>query len=164
MPCLPSQPPSRATQPHRLEACTTDSLYERSGPGVEYSTVGGLPREECVTLDARSTDGAWARVFETTWWNAVPGGWLYAGYLQVSGDLAALPVGYVEVVSVPTRRAPTAIPQRIVAAPTNRPITSAGVGATAICYDGWVSHSQHRRGTCSHHGGVRQWLRDDIPP
>jgi len=30
--------------------------------------------------------------------------------------------------------------------------------ATAICKDGWVSHSQHRSGTCSHHGGVAQWL------
>lgn len=31
-------------------------------------------------------------------------------------------------------------------------------GATAICNDGTYSFSQHRRGTCSHHGGVAQWL------
>ena len=31
-------------------------------------------------------------------------------------------------------------------------------GATAICGDGTYSFSQHRRGTCSHHGGVAQWL------
>lgn len=31
-------------------------------------------------------------------------------------------------------------------------------GATAICRDGTYSHSQSRRGTCSHHGGVAQWL------
>ncbi|MEW6737165.1 MAG: DUF3761 domain-containing protein [Acidobacteriota bacterium] len=31
-------------------------------------------------------------------------------------------------------------------------------GATAICRDGTYSYSQSRRGTCSHHGGVRQWL------
>lgn len=31
-------------------------------------------------------------------------------------------------------------------------------GATAICGDGTYSFSRHRRGTCSHHGGVAQWL------
>jgi len=31
-------------------------------------------------------------------------------------------------------------------------------GATAICGDGTYSFSQSRRGTCSHHGGVSQWL------
>ena len=38
--------------------------------------------------------------------------------------------------------------------------SSGGVptGATAICRDGTYSFSQHRRGTCSHHGGVAKWL------
>ena len=31
-------------------------------------------------------------------------------------------------------------------------------GATAQCNDGTYSFSQHARGTCSHHGGVRKWL------
>ncbi|WP_020665066.1 DUF3761 domain-containing protein [Amycolatopsis benzoatilytica] len=31
-------------------------------------------------------------------------------------------------------------------------------GATALCEDGSYSYSQHRSGTCSRHGGVRQWL------
>lgn len=31
-------------------------------------------------------------------------------------------------------------------------------GATAQCRDGTYSFSEHRRGTCSHHGGVEQWL------
>lgn len=30
-------------------------------------------------------------------------------------------------------------------------------GATAKCADGSYSFSQHRRGTCSYHGGVIQW-------
>jgi Protein of unknown function (DUF3761) len=29
---------------------------------------------------------------------------------------------------------------------------------TAICRDGTYSDSQHCAGTCSRHGGVRQWL------
>jgi hypothetical protein len=28
---------------------------------------------------------------------------------------------------------------------------------TATCVDGTVSYSQHRSGTCSHHGGVKEW-------
>ena len=31
-------------------------------------------------------------------------------------------------------------------------------GATAKCNDGTYSFSQHRQGTCSHHGGVAAWL------
>ncbi|WP_330257636.1 DUF3761 domain-containing protein [Nocardia sp. NBC_00565] len=31
-------------------------------------------------------------------------------------------------------------------------------GATARCGDGTYSYSQHRSGTCSHHGGVANWL------
>ena len=31
-------------------------------------------------------------------------------------------------------------------------------GASAICADGTYSYSQNRRGTCSWHGGVAQWL------
>lgn len=31
-------------------------------------------------------------------------------------------------------------------------------GASARCGDGTCSFSQSRRGTCSHHGGVAQWL------
>ncbi len=31
-------------------------------------------------------------------------------------------------------------------------------GASARCRDGTLSYSAHRRGTCSHHGGVAAWL------
>lgn len=35
---------------------------------------------------------------------------------------------------------------------------SVPAGATAICGDGTYSFSQSNRGTCSHHGGVSEWL------
>lgn len=35
---------------------------------------------------------------------------------------------------------------------------SAPAGATALCQDGTYSFSQNRRGTCSHHGGVKIWF------
>jgi len=43
-----------------------------------------------------------------------------------------------------------------VQSPTYAP--SAPAGATAKCGDGTYSFSQSRSGTCSHHGGVAQWL------
>ena len=42
--------------------------------------------------------------------------------------------------------------------PTQAP--AAPPGASAICNDGSYSFSEHRRGTCSSHGGVRTWLKD----
>jgi uncharacterized protein YraI len=35
---------------------------------------------------------------------------------------------------------------------------TAPAGASALCRDGTYSFSRNRRGTCSHHGGVRNWL------
>jgi len=36
---------------------------------------------------------------------------------------------------------------------------TAPAGATAECRDGTFSFSANHRGTCSHHGGVKRWLR-----
>lgn len=36
----------------------------------------------------------------------------------------------------------------------------APAGASAVCNDGSLSYSAHRRGTCSHHNGVKTWLKN----
>jgi hypothetical protein len=58
-------------------------------------------------------------------------------------------------VTTTTRRPVTTTTQT-----TQRPSTTteAPAGATAQCGDGTYSFSQHRSGTCSHHGGVSRWL------
>jgi uncharacterized protein YraI len=64
---------------------------------------------------------------------------------------------------------PTAPPQRSgtgyvnsrgewVPSPTRTANDSAPAGASARCRDGSYSFSRSRSGTCSHHGGVAQWL------
>lgn len=62
---------------------------------------------------------------------------------------------------------PVAVPQSPVKTYTNSAgnevqsptyYNSAPAGATAQCGDGTYSFSQSRRGTCSHHGGVAEWL------
>lgn len=43
-------------------------------------------------------------------------------------------------------------------APAYSESSCSAVGASAECRDGTCSFSQNRRGTCSHHGGVAEWL------
>jgi hypothetical protein len=45
-----------------------------------------------------------------------------------------------------------------VPSPTRTADGQAPAGASAKCRDGTFSFSQSRRGTCSHHGGVAEWL------
>ncbi len=40
------------------------------------------------------------------------------------------------------------------------PSGAAPANATARCKDGTYSTSKQRRGACSHHGGVAEWLKD----
>ena len=47
---------------------------------------------------------------------------------------------------------------QVVRSPSKTESGKAPVGATAKCRDGSYSFSQHRTGTCSHHGGVESWL------
>lgn len=42
--------------------------------------------------------------------------------------------------------------------PAYSPSSCSSIGASAECRDGTCSFSQNRRGTCSHHGGVAEWL------
>lgn len=54
------------------------------------------------------------------------------------------------------------IPSRNVITPNQSEIAKKPIhpeGASARCRDGTYSYSQNRRGTCSHHGGVAEWLR-----
>jgi hypothetical protein len=46
----------------------------------------------------------------------------------------------------------------VVRSPSNTVSGRAPQGASAHCSDGSYSFSEHRRGTCSHHGGVAVWL------
>lgn len=66
--------------------------------------------------------------------------------------------------TVPQAQAPTPptyytnVDGNKVPSPVETPDGSIPVGATARCRDGSYSSSQHRSGTCSHHGGVAEWL------
>ena len=58
----------------------------------------------------------------------------------------------------PTASQPTNSPPARLPTIGNSRRNSNPTGATARCRDGTLSYSEHHRGTCSHHGGVAQWL------
>jgi hypothetical protein len=59
--------------------------------------------------------------------------------------------------TAPSTRAPSTPSTRTPAAPSKRAPVSGQ--PTARCKDGSMSYSLHHSGTCSHHGGVAQWLQ-----
>jgi hypothetical protein len=80
----------------------------------------------------------------------------------VSSVITSAPVA--QVTTVGTYIAPTPAPTTTESTYTNvdgnqvESPDSNTAGATALCNDGSYSHSEHRSGTCSDHGGVQQWL------
>lgn len=56
------------------------------------------------------------------------------------------------------KRGTASNPPRNAERPRRAPEPGLPGGATARCRDGTLSYSRHRRGTCSHHGGVAVWL------
>lgn len=65
-----------------------DAVYLRLGPGPEYPVAAQAARDDMLTLDGRSADGAWYRV-------ALPDGssaWLASYLVTVNGDPSTLPV------------------------------------------------------------------------
>jgi hypothetical protein len=81
-----------------------------------------------------------------------------ASVLRMSLQLKALQA----LATVPTT-SPITVPQRTSPPKTSPPLPlytppAAPAGATARCNDGTFSYSTHHSGTCSHHGGVDEWL------
>jgi hypothetical protein len=82
----------------------------------------------------------------------------------VAPPVVQAPVQQAPVVQAPVQAAPAACggdyfinsDGNCVHRPEQAP--AAPAGATAKCQDGTYSFSQHRSGTCSHHGGVAEWL------
>lgn len=104
-------------------------LNVRSGAGKSFDVVRTLSRGERVQLGPKDSSG-WAPMY----------------------DNYGSAIGYVYRASDNVRSyAPTALPAR-----TRQ--RSHPAGASALCRDGTYSYSASRRGACSWHGGVAQWL------
>jgi len=137
---------SLCAQAQDTVASTTVQLTIRVRPLVTAPVVTRLPAGTRVRLGA-CADG-WCRVSAGR-----SSGYALEEYLtrQAPSALQATGRGYInsdgQWVQSPTRTADGVAP----------------AGATAHCRDGTYSFSEHRQGTCSHHGGVAQWLRNGTP-
>jgi uncharacterized protein YraI len=162
------------TIPLNLRGCVNyESIRIRRGPGTQYETIGGLVSGTCLSILGRNEDSSW--VYMVSEDNKT--GWVAAWLLTIEGDVAQVSVKSV-IAPLPTYTVVVAVPPAKQKTPKPQNSTSTGSqessnqntssqdntsGASAICVDGTLSYSAHRRGTCSYHGGVAQWLKN-LPP
>lgn len=127
---------------------TTDvNLNLRKGPEIGNNIICVIPRESVLTID-------YAEQSDTTWLSiSFKGniGYVYARYVRSP----TIHDSYSYKSGTDIRYYTNSKGDKV-QSPTyySRPPT----GATAECRDGTYSFSQSRRGTCSHHGGVKRWL------
>jgi beta-lactam-binding protein with PASTA domain len=127
---------------------TSDLPVDTSTPTAppalpDVSTQPPLAEQQTLTSDGYTVvivDNTGAPV-------ADPTGYTFVRESPAAGTLLAVGSTVTLTVAAPLPPAP------VVVAPAPAP----GGGATAKCNDGSLSYSQHRQGTCSHHGGVAIW-------
>lgn len=113
------------------------SVNLRAQSNTKSTVLDVIPQGTCVYVVGDLANG-WSQVVYN-----YQVGYVYSSYLM-SGQF-----------TYPLRYYTNSAGQRV-QSPTYYP--SAPRGATARCVDGTYSFSKNRRGTCSHHGGVAQWL------
>jgi hypothetical protein len=68
---------------------SSSSINVRSGPGTQFSVVGGLPRNSEVEVIGRSEAGGWLKI-------ASPSGWISAELVSLSVPVENLAIVEVE--------------------------------------------------------------------
>ena len=124
-------------------AYTTTIVTVRAKPFANAQSLGRVDAAALVRLYT-CADG----------WCSIAAG-RFAGYVPKE-YLSAHPTAVVQ------RPGPGYVNSRgeWVPSPARTPNNSPPPGASARCRDGTYSFSRSRRGTCSHHGGVADWLHD----
>lgn len=150
---------------------TTSNLRMRYGPGTNYPAIKTIPKGYKVTVLYK--DGIWWRIQQGNNYGYVNSRYLqqiskrevntrhksnfsnrnhaynsrsyYNGYSETGHRFNGGNTGYYTNTYGETVKRPSY--QRSVPA-----------DASAVCRDGTYSYSRSRRGTCSHHGGVAEWL------
>ena len=127
-----------------LQAIAASNVNLRAGPATTAQLLQVIPKAPTLTVGAC-----------TTWCAVRFGG--QSGYVArstLSFKSSPPPV-------VPIRMpASSGTYTNVDGQQSQRPVMSdsAPAGASARCRDGSYSFSTHRSGTCSHHGGVGEWL------
>ena len=130
------------------QTITTANVHLRDKPSTSASSIEVIPAGSVLILDDCSN--GWC---QTTFHGQV--GYVSHKYISERG---AAP-DHAPVISKPIGRIKhyTNSAGQQVQSPTH--YSNVPDGATAECRDGTYSFSANHRGTCSHHGGVKRWLR-----
>jgi hypothetical protein len=134
----------------------------RDKPARSGQVISELEKDDRVTVLTPTPVGPWYRVPES---RRGAEGWIHGNLIAVEGTSpVARPTAFQPNVT-PARRSdvPSTSGRSYINVDGDRipsPVFSdkQPAGATAQCRDGSYSFSQHRQGTCSHHGGVSRWL------
>ena len=133
------------------QVVTTSIVNLRSGPIVNSMVLTQIPKG--TTIDLGNCQSEWCNV-------SVSGydGYIAKRYTMPESDYRSNNKR-VEEEAQPTEQVKYYKNSKgnKVQSPTR--YNSVPEGATAECRDGTYSFSQSRRGTCSHHGGVKKWLK-----
>ena len=124
-------------------AYTTSSVRLREKPFPTARALAVLPQGTAVRLYGCSQ--GWCSVAVSRL-----AGYLLEEFLGAQASQAATSEGRGYINSQGER----------VPSPTGTADGKPPAGATAHCRDGTFSFSRTRQGTCSHHGGVAEWLRE----
>jgi len=129
-------------------AVTNSNLHLRETANNSSKDLSVIPKGTILQIEACNND--WCR----TRYNGLTG-YINSNYIRysnadTSGSQAVKPVQKTEV-----KYYKNSAGEKI-QSPTYYETPPAG--ATALCRDGTYSFSTSRRGTCSHHGGVKKWL------
>ena len=107
VPASATMPRTATRLPSLIDGCVlAPSLRVRSGPGAQYSLVGGLAQGECRQFDGRSADGGWVRAVSTEWEQGHYG-WVALEFVHLQGSAMSLPVRTPDPTPRPLRPSPT---------------------------------------------------------
>lgn len=133
---------------------TSQNLNMRGGPGTSYQVLATIPAGTNVKL-AEDCACEWIQVHYNGEIGYVSSKYLKSGQQPNSSKSNVATPPHPQNVGTGTTYYTNVDGQRVQSPTKYNSIPS---GATAICRDGTYSFSKHRRGTCSHHGGVAKWL------
>jgi len=135
-----------------LSKVTIANVNLRKGPSIDNDIICTIPKATTLTVDSLNNDAPeWLRV---NYCGKI--GYVYSKYLS-GHPLKSVYSKTQESVTTSSGVKYYTNSQGVkVQSPTY--YSSPPLGATAECWDGTYSFSHSRRGTCSHHGGVKRWL------
>jgi uncharacterized protein YgiM (DUF1202 family) len=130
---------------------TSANLNLRTNPYIDNNIICIIPKATLLSVDDIQSTNKWIKI---TYNSKI--GYVYSKYLtnaQFKSTFSSKP----EVISSSSsvKYYKNSRGERV-QSPTY--YSKPPAGASAECRDGSYSFSRSRRGTCSHHGGVKRWL------